>query len=959
MKNFFMRKRWRCRLTASFAFCLFMLPFVVAQSRDSDTLDVRLSLEKPNVLLGEQDPDTRVQSVSTVSGDRLLHRPVFQMEQFLDGTLPGLYVNMSQGYPTQQATLTMRQRGLLIVVDGVPRADANIPASQIESVSLIKDAVGLAAWGMPSGNGVLYIKTKRGDKSKLKIGFTAQYAVSQQIFRPDFLDAVEYGTLLNQALINDGGTAMYSDEDIAKYGDQTGLNVYTHPNIDWYSVLTRNSAPIQQYNLNMSGGTDISRYFIDVNVHDQQGFLKQDRSLNKYNTSESFKKYSLRANVDVNLTPTTLLQVNVFGQMFKEYTPGVTMMGTIYRDLHSTPNNAYPIHNPNGTYSGTAAYKTNLYAQSLATGYIQWPKTDFNFDAALEHRFTGVLKGFYVRGMYSYNSSYREQMSRTKGYESWAYTLTYDPIGNIDPEKGYEQMNSAAAASKSTKYDRQYRMQYMDAAVGYDFTSGSHSWNTKATYWFNEFTLMSTDLPMKKHGVNLHSEYNFDKRYMAEISASAMHFNYLSPNNSWGYFPTIGLGWNIDREDFFDANGVDALKLRTSYGINGIDGTGSYFRTATGTISNYYYPYIQKYTSGGNVYLGGGNASLGTLVLDNIVYDPECEKVRRFTLGLDGMFFDRSLSTTVEFFNNHHYDGLAVHQGKTNNSMHGGASVENILVYRQSGFELDVNYAKQFGDFNLQVGAQGTVYMTKLLFNGEITYPHEYMQRVGKRYSGLQTGYTALGIFQNEEEIAEYMTTTTMDGYVPSPGDIKYYDRNGDGNIDDLDSGDIGKKAPRIEYGFFLGAEWKGLAIEMQWTGLANAQTQIKELPFTTLKTTGSYGQALKEHLDYWQKDGDTNVSYPRVSAAGNSYNERSSTFWLRDIGYLRLKNIELSYSLPKKWMNAAHLSNVKIFVNGYNLLTFTPLKGRDPELINYMSGTSTGIVPNIKAYNMGLNIQF
>ncbi len=963
MKISVTKKRRKHRmLTFLFGFVV-LIPLMV-QGENPEKEKFQLKSETPNLLLNEQDPTVVVQSVSTVSGDRLLHRPTFQMEQFLDGTLPGLYVNLSQGYPTQQASLNMRQRGLLIVVDGIPRADANIPASQIESVSLIKDALGLSAWGMSSGDGVLFIKTKRGDKSKLKIDFSAQLAFSQQIYRPEFLDAYEYGLLLNQALVNDGGSPLYSSDDLTKYRD--GSSPYTHPNVDWYDVMMRNNAPIQQYNLNMSGGTNLTRYFIDINAYNQQGFLKQNDELNSYNTSESFKKYSLRANADVNLTPTTLLQVNVFGQMFKEHTPGVTMMGTIYRNLHTTPNNAYSITNPNGTYGGNAKYTKNLYAESVNTGYTQYPKTDFNIDFALEHRFTGMLKGLYVKGLYSYNSSYRETMKREKGYEVWAYTPVLDAEGNVIPDQGYTKLTPAAASESTTSYDRQYRLQYMDASVGYDYTAGEHSWNTKATYWSNEFTLMSNYLPMLKYGFNLHSEYNFNKRYMAEVSVSAMHFNWLSPTNRWGQYPTIGLGWNIDREDFFDISGIDALKLRTTYGLTGNDGTGSFFRAATmsGSITQYYYPYIKTYGGGGTVYIGGDNVSMPTMTESTVIYDPECEKSRRFTLAVDAMFLNRSLSATIELFNNYHYDILAVSQSKTFNSLHGGAAVENIGIFRQTGLELDVNYAKQFGDFKLEANAQATFYKRTLLNNGESIYPETYMQRVGQPY-GQTFGYTALGIFQNQEEIDKYMSEggpagngITIDGYIPSPGDIKYLDRNGDGNIDDLDVGYIGSKAPRIEYGFYLSAEWKGLALSMQWTGLGNVQTIIRDLPFS-LNSYASYGQALKEHLDSWSEENpNPNANYPRVSASGNSYNERTSTFWLKNIDYLRLKNIELSYSLPKKWITPIQLSGVKFFLNGYNLLTITPLKDRDPELLNYTS-SGVGVVPNIKAYNFGLNVQF
>jgi TonB-linked SusC/RagA family outer membrane protein len=953
MKISITKKRRKYGMATFFLLSFFIVSPIMAQNEENDTLSLQPKVKTVNVLLGEQDPVTQVQSISTVSGDRLLHRPSFQMEQFLDGTLPGLFVDLTQGYPTERAGLRMRGRNLLIVVDGVPRADANIPASQIESVSLIKDALGLAAWGMSSGDGILYIKTKRGSQSKLQIDFTVQYAQAQQIFRPEFLNAYDYATLLNEALGNDGSAKLYSDRDLELY--RSGASPYTHPDVDWYDVLTRKYSPIQQYNLNMAGGTNEARYFIDINVYDQQGFLKQDKTLNAYDTRENFKKYSLRANVDVNLTPTTLLQVNVFGQMFRENTPGRAMMSAIYPTLHTTPNNAYPLTNPDGTYSGNQKYTNNLYAQSLASGYIMYPKTDFNFDAALEHHFTGKLKGLYIKGLYSYNSSYREVVSRTKGFEIWEYTPTLDADGNLVSED-YTKLVSAAAPSSSSGYSRLYRLQYMDAAVGYDFTAGQHALNTKLTYWANEFTLPGI-LPMLKYGFNLHSEYNFDKRYMAEISVSRMHLNFLSPGNSWGFFPTVGLGWNIDREDFFEVSGIDALKLRSTFGLNGNDGTGSLFRSVTGNLTNYYFSYIKRYSGGGSVNIGKDNSSMATLVESPLPFDPECEKSKRFTLGVDVLTLEKSLGATVEFFNNHHYDILTYHEAKARNTMHSGPIPENIGVYRQRGLELNVNYNKQFGDFNLQANTQATFYKTKLLNNGEAVYPESYMQRVGKPY-GQIFGYVSEGFFQTQQEIEEYMNPSdgsqgySMDGYIPKPGDLKYKDLNGDYNIDDLDMKGISTSAPRIEYGFYLNVGWKGLALGMQWTGLANAEATIQEMPFN-LNSSASYGQALKEHQDSWRED-NRNASYPRVSAAGNSYNERTSTFWLKDVSFLRLKNIELSYSLPKSWVSAAHLSGVKFFVNAYNALTITPLKGRDPELLYYST-----LVPNFEAYNAGLNIQF
>ncbi|MDR2843619.1 MAG: SusC/RagA family TonB-linked outer membrane protein [Candidatus Symbiothrix sp.] len=934
--------------------CCFLPSFAQENSVQPETKDDRPGC----MLLGKQDPATLLQSVSTVSGDRLLHRPTFQMEGFLDGTLPGLHVDMSQGYPSEKAGLKMRGRNLLIVVDGIPRSDANIPASQIESVSIIKDGLGLAAWGMSSGDGILYVKTKRGNESKLRIDFTAQLANMQQIFRPEFLEAYDYASLLNQALINDGEQPLYLPQDLELY--KSGASPYTHPNVDWYDLLLRNNAPVQQYNLNMAGGNALAKYFIDLNVFDQQGFLKQDKAMNAYDTQERFKKYSLRTNVDIRLTERTLLQVNLFGQMFRENTPGKTMMGQIYNGLNNTPNNAYPATNPEAnvnqlgvetTYGGNSYYKNNLLASSLASGYIMYPKTDFNIDFVLEHRFDKALEGLYVKGTYSYNSSYREELARTKGFEVWQYTYN-DDTKPIDSSDNYTKIQEAGLPSSASGYSRLNRLQYLDLATGYDFAAGDHHSKNKFTYWFNEFIPTGNNLPMIKQGFNLRSEYDFDKRYMAEVSLSTMSLNYLKPGKQWGFFPAAGLGWKISEEAFFDVPQINSLKLRTTYGLNGNDGTGAFFRNGTGNMGNYYFSYFKLYNGGGNVLLGQTASSFPTLIESSIPFEAKYAKTARFSFGADAEVFDQSLTATVEYFNDYHYDILQVNMAKGYNSLVAiYPAAENIGAYRHQGLEVNLDYSKQLGEWLLQANVQTTIYRSTMLANGEPKYPEPSMQAVGKsRYQ--QIGYVADGFFQSPEDINDYLANyaTIEGGYIPEPGDLKYKDINGDHIIDFCDQTTIGTNRPRIEYGIYINAEWKGLGLNMQWSGVQNARIHLQDLPFSSY--SGTYGQALKEQADVWS-DTNPNARYPRVSAKGNAYNQRTSSFWMKDASYLRLKNIELSYALPKLWMSSIHLSGIKFFVNAYNLLTLSPLEDRDPELIYFSS------VPNMKAYNCGINIQF
>lgn len=930
--------------------------FAGAQEQDGggEKAPLKQLTETRSVVMGNQDADLSVQSVSTVGGDKLEHRPVFMMESTFDGVLPGLYVNMTQAYTTQQRALSLRGRTPLILVDGIPRSDANIPVSQIESVSVIKDGLGLSMMGMSSGNGVIYIKTKRGQRTSMKIDFTAQLAFNRQIYRPEFLNSYQYAGLLNEALVNDGRAPMYSQADLELY--RTGASPFTHPDVDWQKLLLRNSAPTQQYNLNLSGGGKTARYFIDLNVYQQDGFLKEDNSLNSYSTQENFKKYSLRTNTDISITDHTLFKVNLFGQMFRETTPGKTMMGSIYRDMYSTPNNAYPVFNPDGTLGGSPVYQSNnLYGQAIHSGYYLYPKTDFNIDATLEHKFQGALKGLYASATYSYNSTYREELNRSKNFAVYSYWK--DPA-NPDAQEIYQQMASSGSQENKTSYNRLNRLQYVELAVGYDFNVKKHGLNTKALYSFSDYIVSAKNIPLNKNAVSVRAEYNYDRRYLAEFALSAMNLNQLKPGEQWGVFPSVGAGWNIHKESWFDVPAINSLKLRTTFGINGSDGTGAYYRSGSGTLSDYYYTYIKYYkTSDNGTYWGSTPTGQKMMEENNLPYLTKWEKITRWNAGVDASFFDNSLFATVEFFHDTYSDILQQSVGKNANHIIGMTlPKENLGKYRRSGVELNLTYNQHFGDVLFSANGNATFYKTKVLANGENQYPESYMQRVGNKY-GQVFGYVSDGLFRNQQEIDDYLATTKIEGYNPQPGDMKYRDLNGDHVLDGKDVKGIGTNAPLIEYGFYLGAEWKGLALSMQWAGLGNSETTNRMMPFT-FNAQGGYGQALVEHLDRWTPQ-NPDARYPRVSAGENAYNERTSTFWLQNASYLRLKNIELSYTLPKAWTARAHISGIKLFANAYNLVTITGIKDRDPELLGFLQGNSTGVVPNTKAYNFGINIQF
>lgn len=951
-------KSWKLRLQVFLFLSLCVLLPVIGQNETSiDTIKSLSNGDKYSgareLLLKSQDAGTLLQSVTSVSSDRLLHRPVFQMEETFYGTLPGLVVSLSNGYSTSQSSLSLRGRSVLIVVDGIPRSDANIPVSQIESVSVIKDGLGLSAMGTSSGNGVVYVTTKKGGVHRMKIELTAQLAFKQQMNRADFLNSYQYANLLNEALQNDGLSPMYSDTDLEMY--RTGSNPFTHPDVDWYDELMRKTVPVQQYNLNISGGSKIARYFVDLNVYDEQGFLKQDNSLNSYSTRESFEKYSLRANTDINVSPNTLLNVNLFGQMFRETTPGSAVMGSIYPAIHATPNNAYPVFNPDGSLGGNGFYPNNIWGQSVHSGYYLYPKTDFNIDVTLEHRFKNALEGLYLSGTYSYNSSYREQLQRNKNFETFSY---WKAPGDTSPDTdaNYTRLTNTGAQNNATGYSRQNRMQYLQLSAGYDFSVNQNNIRTKASYLYNDYTVYGFILPLVKNGFNLSAEYDYDKKYLAEFAFSGMSLNQFHPDERWGYFPSAGIGWNLTEEDWFkdSASNIDLLKLRMTYGVNGSDGTGAYYRAASGMFSNYYFTYIKRYLTSGGVTMGASPSANNILVEAALPYNSKWERINRLNIGIDLQAFDKKLQGSVEYFHNT-YSDLLMAGRVTYNGLMGGTLIDlvNIGKYRQQGVEMAVYYDDRIGDVNISMNANATIHQTKLLADGGLTYPEAHMSPIGQPY-GMLFGHVADGLFQNQGEIDAYLQTTKIADYTPQPGDIRYKDINGDGILDGKDIQAIGTKAPRIEYGFFLGAEWRGLSISSQWAGIGNRKIMLQDMPFQLAGTQRGYGQALVEHLDRWSTD-NPDAAYPRLSAMGNSYNSRNSSFWIKNASFLRLKNLELGYTLPEQWTSAIRVSKVKVFANAYNLWTLTGLENRDPELPYIMNGN----IPNTKAVNFGLNIQF
>ncbi|MGL5261887.1 MAG: SusC/RagA family TonB-linked outer membrane protein, partial [Bacteroides sp.] len=809
-----------------------------------------------------------------------------------------------------------------------------------ESITVINDALGAAMLGMLGGNGVINIITKRGHEGKLRIEFTSQLAWNKQMYRPKLANSYEYASLYNQALAGVGKPNLYSEEDLNHYRDHT--SPYLHPDVDWYKELLKPTSFTHRYSLDFSGGTKAVKYFVDLNVFRQNGFFKQKKSINSYNTQEDYEKYSLRSKLDIDLTQTTQMELNIYGLMTRNNDVG-GQVDSIYSQIYTTPRNAYPKLNPNGSLGGSDYYKKNLYGQSIYSGYHTNNATDFSIDVRLNQDLGSLLKGLYASLMYSYNSIYREKVDRSKDFE----VFNYDPRR---PE-GYEyrKLSEKSTQVNSFAYDRTNRMMVYEAALGYDYAKNKHTTKSKILFNYNNY-LVRNLLPLDHYSFSGRSQYNYNQRYFAELAWSVMGMNQFKKGHRTGFFPAAGFAWNISNEEWFPKTELtNNLKLRTSFGIVGNNLAAEIYSTADNVLP-YYYDYMSYYLSEDQYFLGTNSMVNWTYVEGKLPATTTWSRQRKLNIGLDGEFFNRKLSLSVEYYRNLYSDILML-RGTNNSGIVGvNYSLENLGKTRYQGVELEATFADNYEDFEWLVNGNISLSNSKRTFLDEPEKPYKYMRRTGTSNNQM-FGYKADGFFNSQEEIDKYLEEYSIEGYIPRPGDLKYKDINGDKIIDDRDITRIGGNKPFVTYGFYTGFSWKGIGLNMQWSGLANNKVFITEAPFV-YRAPGIYGQALKEHLDSWSPE-NKNASYPRPTIGGNAYNEVNSTFWLKSNNYLRLKHVELSYDLPIKWISAMKLSKLQLFATAYNLLTFSAIKDRDPESLSYST------MPNLKSFTFGINVLF
>ena len=838
--------------------------------------------------------------------------------------------------------ISARGQSPVAIVDGVERDLYSIDPEAIESVTIQKDALSNMFLGMRSSRGALIITTKNPDaKGGFHLSLTGKFGISSALKSgPNPLSAYQYAYLLNEALLNDGKSPLYTYDDFEAY--RNGTSPYLHPDVNWKDAIMNNSTTSQAYNLNVTGGGRVAQYFVSLGYYSENGLFKTSDA-NSYNTNFKYNRYLITSKVNINVTDEFKVSMSLMGRIEEGNQPG-GISGTGYSDLLSnvwqTPNNAYPVLNPNGTYGGNASYTQNLYAQTTGSGYISSNTRDVVGTINLKYDFDKLVRGLSVGATGNISSQVRNAIVRTKQAQVFQYSITQQ--GN----EAYDKYGDVSSQTNSYRSVSTYQYMYGKMYVDWERQFGMHG--VKASLWGDTRTILNNyDLPMIPSNIGQKVEYNYDNKYFAQAAVTESYYNRYDNGRRWGTFWAVGLGWDISKEKFMEASKIDQLKLRATYGHtgNGIDNAG-------------YFSYLKRYNEdGGFWYSNGTSMSNGGSVseispLANTLLT--WEKGRKVNVGLDLTLLKNRLTLSADYYNDYYYDILQS-RGKSIQLLGIAYPSENIGKTRYYGLETQLSWQDHIGKVNYYVSANWSMEQNKRLFMDEQYVPYDYLKMTGQP-TGAIYGLVATG-FLTAKDIADGYPV--MNGFNNiQAGDVKYKDMNGDGEINEFDRTVIGGDKPTCYFGIDLGFEWKGLEVTALIQGAYNRDLYNSDRTLLEgFQVIGqSYGQAYTNLLNRWTPETAETATYPRLTAGGNMYNygnNWNSSLFVQNGNYIRLKNATVSYKLPENFCrNYLGGLRVKIFVQGQNLLTWSRTRLQDPEV------TFTSY-PLQRTITTGINLNF
>lgn len=878
-------------------------------------------------------------SVTTISGKDIEKNTVFSLGNTLYGKIPGLILDQSSGEPGNDLPgLLVRgvstfgfARAPLVLVDGFIRDLNSVSVFDIESISVLKDASATAMYGIQAANGVILVTTKGGKqgKSKITIDFTQGFQSPTRL--PGFYNSADFAVSYNEALRNDKLPELYTPADIAGFreGDRK-----LYPDVDWVKELVRERAPLTTLNVSSSGGNKVAQYYVSLGYLTNEGIYNNTNINPGYNTNSNLNRLNFRSNIDVSVLQDLKLRLNLGGQINDINAP---RMGTtdIWNRIYEYPSHLFPVYANPGLLGGTAAYPENPLGYINSRGYKETHNRFFQSDLDLKYDAGKWLKGLELGARVGFDNYYTVTDGWSKNFA--VYQTSKDPVS------GAPVVSAAIGANTNLTYNSpfdnaQNRRGTAEMYLHYARVYGANHSIDFLTLYNQTRQILGRENPYNMQSASARLHYGYKKRLFADVSASYGGTEAFAEGNRFGFFPALSAGYVLLDNQLNKAKGVfDFLKVRGSAGMVGSSNIGTRFA------------YRELYINGASYFFGNTNAAASSIT-EGTIANPALsfEKSFQYDLGIDARMFNQ-LDLTLNVFRQDRKD-ILTSQSTTVPALFGGVlpSVNEGEV-RNQGVELSLLWSKQFKKSGFFVRFNMSFIKDEVVAMAEEVVPagSEYFYRKGNPVF-YTYGLEAIGFFQSDDDIAK--SPVQIFGPV-QPGDLKYRDRNNDGVINNYDIGPIGNgTVPTKEFGLELGFNVKGFDFQVMLQAQVDRNINLANYGniFFPLRSNQKISSFVQEP---WTVQNSATAKYPRLSTLENANNYRTSSFWLRDGDFLKVRSLEMGYNFPAKFLSKTGLTMSRIFLRGMNLLTIDKFKYSDPEnIVGY---------PSMRSLNMGLKVQF
>jgi TonB-linked SusC/RagA family outer membrane protein len=929
------------------------------------------------VAYGTQKKATVTGAIATISTKELKQSPAANLSASLAGRLPGLTAVQSSGEPGKDAvSLYLRGQGTIngqtpvILVDGVPRDITYIDPNEVESVTILKDASSTAVFGVRGANGVILVTTRRGKTDRPEINFTAEGGAQSFTRLPKSLNSFEWANIRNQMNTNDGSAPVYSQAALDHY--RLKDDPLNYPDNDYQSLLMHKYVGQQRYNLNLSGGTEFVRYFINAGYLDQGGQWKVEQK--DYDPSSFLKRYNFRSNVDAFLTKDKSLRVflNLGGYVENVNSPAGSNAGlglgnaiNALLDIFNTPPITPGPLSPDGK---VLVYKNNNspYGDINRSGYVQQTRNNILASFGMDQDFAFITPGLSAKFMMSFDTRAVHKLTESQSYSKWnqARVRTVSGLDSTVYVPANGDQNSTLSPSVDNTFQTYSNFQFF---INYNRTVGKHAFTglllaqqDRTVKPKGDDNPSATDfpLPFNLRGLSGRVTYGYANKYFAEFNAGYNGSEQFAPGHRYGFFPSVSVGWLISGEKFMQPlTAISLLKFRGSYGKVGND-----------RINNNRFLYLDNTVIQGGGYVGNG----GTLGING-------NRVNEAYVGNPNLTWETSTKTNFGFelgLFNHLNFIVDVYQSDNNNMLINRGTVPQLIglptsalapvnlgKLKNKGYEIELNYTQSVNK-TLSV-------LAKLNLNYShniIEFLDEAQKTADYAYRYYQTGFSvgqnfgliSDGFWNSQQEITS--SGLKFSGRAPRPGDLKFKDLNKDGIIDTKDFGPIGySNVPQYTFGATLGFNYKNFDLSFLFQGVSHVSQDYRG--WGVWENYGN-GFFTERQMNAWTperaKSGQP-IEFPALSASNSSSEANPTDYWMENTSYVRLKNAELGYTLPIKWSEKISAKRIRLYANGFNLITWDHMKnkGYDPEVLNTNFNSGPLSYPIYKVYNFGVNIVF